>query len=898
MGPSDRQARWQRMAHEASEKMSDSGPFALNRIGLAGRRFTLVVFALLAGVVPPLLGSVAAGGQAPGHGNGDAGQIPIGDPSRPIIMRGSTTVAPIAKAFADRYTAAHPDVRIAVEATSSGDGAKALINKRCDVACMSRFMKDEEFDAALAAGVHPVLHVVGVDGIAVIVHPDNPVGELNMDQLRGIFGGDITNWNQLGGPDEGILVVLHPPSSGTRALFSHTVMRGDPFGRSEYLDDNPSVRARVSNTHAAIGFVSLGFLEGVKPVTLAGVEPNHETVATGEYPIVRPLYLVTDGYPPMRSHLHRLVTAHRRSDGQKAVTDAGYVPVEEYVELTAREAVRTFWPWLLAGLGVFVSLAFFALYIWVLNRRLLASQNVATSEAAKLRSMIEGMDEGIVVANADDVITNVNDWLLHKAGCEREALVGKSLWDLHPHSAGTARLRMVLQKYRDGQHHGVHVVNRELLEMHLSLRVQPIFEDDQYRGVILNMINVTDLVAARLAAEDASRTKSQFLANMSHEIRTPMTAILGFSDVLLGNLEEEDNLLAADIIKRNGKHLLSVINDILDLSKIEAGKLEIERLDCSPAAVVADVASLMRVRAEAKGLALEIEHAGGIPQSILCDPTRLRQILINLVGNAIKFTETGSIRLVTRLVQSTARPPFLQFDVIDTGIGISRKQASKLFHPFTQADSSTTKKFGGTGLGLTISKRLAEALGGDITISSSPGKGSTFSVTIDTGPLDGVSILEMSGEAVTDKGRTARVPAAASVKLDCRILLVEDGPDNQRLIAFVLEKAGAEVSLASNGQVACDKVLSAMGEGRPFDVILMDIQMPIMDGYEATRRLRHAGYTAPIIALTANAMSGDDQKCIDAGCDDYLSKPIDQETFLPVVAKFAEKQPDAVTTAY
>jgi len=298
----------------------------------------------------------------------------------------------------------------------------------------------------------------------------------------------------------------------------------------------------------------------------------------------------------------------------------------------------------------------------------------------------------------------------------------------------------------------------------------------------------------------------------------------------------------------------------------------------------------MRVRAEAKGLPLEIEYVGGIPQTILCDPIRLRQILINLVGNAVKFTETGCVRLVTRLVQSAAKPPCLKFEVIDTGIGLSQEQASRLFQPFTQADTSTARKFGGTGLGLTISKRLAEMLGGDIAISSSRGKGSTFSVTIETGPLDNVSILEDVTEGVVNRKRKAKASAAPAVKLDCSILLAEDGPDNQRLIAFLLKKAGADVTLAENGLIAHDKALAARDAGEPFDVILMDMQMPIMDGYTATGKLREADYTEPIIALTANAMAGDDEKCRQAGCDGYATKPIDRERLFATIAEFTGRR--------
>ncbi len=404
------------------------------------------------------------------------------------------------------------------------------------------------------------------------------------------------------------------------------------------------------------------------------------------------------------------------------------------------------------------------------------------------------------------------------------------------------------------------------------------------------------------ATKAATQAKSEFLANMSHEIRTPMTATLGFSEILYENIRccsicvehescqlREQNKIHVETIRANGEYLLELINDILDLSKIEAGKLAIEKVRCSPAKVVADVMSLMRVRAEAKNLPLETEYVGSLPETIHCDPTRLRQILINLLGNAIKFTEVGGVRLAIRLVEPPDRPSFLQFDVIDTGIGMTEEQASRLFQPFVQAESSTAREFGGTGLGLAISKRLAEMLGGDITISSSLGDGSTFSLTIETGALDGVPMLDNPAEAVAEIKEEKSV--SPQVKLDCRILLAEDGPDNQRLISFILTKAGAEVELAEDGQVACEKALAAHAKGEAYDVILMDMLMPNKDGYEATRELRQHGYTGPIIALTANAMLGDDQKCREAGCDDYLTKPIDRSTFLPLIAKYAERQP-------
>ncbi len=384
-------------------------------------------------------------------------------------------------------------------------------------------------------------------------------------------------------------------------------------------------------------------------------------------------------------------------------------------------------------------------------------------------------------------------------------------------------------------------------------------------------------------AEMASAAKSEFLANMSHEIRTPMTAILGFAENLLDPDQPlSEKLNAVHTIRRNGELLLQIINDILDISKIEAGKLEVERIRCSPVQLIAEVKALMQVRADAKNLPFKVEYVGSLPETFESDPTRLKQILVNLIGNAIKFTETGGVRLITRYVDDGAEPN-MQFDVLDTGLGMTEEQVGKLFNAFAQADSSTTRKFGGTGLGLTISKRLAEKLGGDVTVESKPGQGSMFRVTVATGSLNGVTMLDDPTTATVVQPETVTATNPNADKLDCRILLAEDGVDNQRLISFILKKAGADVTIVENGKLALDAALAARDGGHAFDVILMDMQMPVMDGYEATGQLRREGYAAPIIALTAHAMASDRKKCIRAGCDDYATKPINRAKLIEMI---------------
>jgi signal transduction histidine kinase/DNA-binding NarL/FixJ family response regulator/HPt (histidine-containing phosphotransfer) domain-containing protein len=408
------------------------------------------------------------------------------------------------------------------------------------------------------------------------------------------------------------------------------------------------------------------------------------------------------------------------------------------------------------------------------------------------------------------------------------------------------------------------------------------------------------LTAARAEADRANQQKSDFLANMSHEIRTPMTAIVGFANLLL-EVEQSpsEKLNCIQTIRRNCDHLLSIINDVLDVSKIEAGKMVLERIACSPAQIVDHVASLMRVKAEEKDLSLDVEYVGKIPKTIRTDPTRLRQILMNLTGNAIKFTETGGVRLVTRMVEEPdASEPMIGFEIIDTGVGMTPGQLAKLFQPFTQADNSTTRRFGGTGLGLTISGHLAVALGGRITVTSKPGQGSCFLAWIRTGSLARVETFDPATEAgLPDDSReqeAKRSESAVEVRVTGSVLLAEDGLDNQRLIAYHLKRAGAAVEVVDNGLAALEAVMNAAAAEQPFDLVFMDMQMPELDGYAATRRLRRAGYRGPIVALTAHAMAGDRQKCLDAGCDDYATKPIRRDALIELLARYLREEAECV----
>ncbi len=508
------------------------------------------------------------------------------------------------------------------------------------------------------------------------------------------------------------------------------------------------------------------------------------------------------------------------------------------------------------------------------------------SSALHYRRLFETARDGILILEAaSGKIVDLNPFLVDVLGRPKEYFLGKELWEigLFPDAEANRAALKNLEKRGDMRYDELPLFLENGRQMPVEL-AGSMYREGERELIQCNLHDISErkkaareLAKAWEAADAASRAKSDFLANMSHEIRTPMSAILGFAEMLLQKSPEECSQIGcAQIIRQNALHLLELMNDILDLSKVEAGQMKVERISFDLPTLLFEIVALARPRAADKGLAFEVHFEGPIPRLIESDPERLRQILLNLVTNAMKFTESGKIDL--RIVDEGAGGPniLLRVDVIDSGIGLTPEQLGRLFRPFTQGDVSTARKFGGTGLGLTISRQLAKLLGGDVTATSQPRQGSTFTMKIDGGPSAGVETLRGLTEATLPAKLEQRVKN--EIHLGGRILLVEDGADNQRVLRMQLSGAGASVVSASNGQMAVE-----LATTQPFDLILMDMQMPVMDGYAATVELRRRGVKIPIIALTAYAMAEDRDKCIASGCDAYLSKPADEETLLAAV---------------
>nr|WP_067291189.1 response regulator [Marinobacterium profundum] len=550
---------------------------------------------------------------------------------------------------------------------------------------------------------------------------------------------------------------------------------------------------------------------------------------------------------------------------------------------------------LLNPMLMFVSLlslvCFVAFYFYL--GKMLKHLDPSQAIPGRVRSALDTMAEGLVVVDTKQNIVLANQAFEVLLGKEPDSLMGVSVGSLPWIDEAGAALADAMP-WDSALEHG-RVETSLLLRLDLGAGTRKTFmvncspvmaAEGKVGGALISFDDVTlleekelELRKARDEAQSANKAKSDFLATMSHEIRTPMNAILGFTELLRRGRDksQEDYLKHLSTISTSGNYLLNLINDVLDLSKIEAGQLDMELTECSTLDSIRQVLQFMRVKAQEKGLYLELVVESSIPQSIQADGVRLRQILTNLIGNSIKFTESGGVTISVRMhPQNTG---LLQIGVEDTGIGMTSEQAVKIFQPFVQADSSITRRFGGTGLGLAISHKFALAMGGDIRVSSEPGIGSLFRVEIATGDLSKASWIAPGAHEET----TSEIAAAVAERhwdfAPCDILVVDDGFENRDLVRLVLEDEGLRVQTANNGAQALE-----LAKQSHFDVILMDVEMPVLDGFSAVRRMRELALDQPVVALTAHAMTGIEDRCIEAGYSHYMTKPIDIDALLALMA--------------
>lgn len=499
------------------------------------------------------------------------------------------------------------------------------------------------------------------------------------------------------------------------------------------------------------------------------------------------------------------------------------------------------------------------------QRRALEEANTKlNAEANKLRSLIEGMAEGIVVADSHDVITDVNRWFLQKVGLRREDIVGRSIWEFHSEIPAVSQLKNLLEDYRLGKSRQPWESTRPFWGMQVCLRVQPIFENETYAGIIFNIIDVTAQVEARIAAEEANRAKSHFLANISHEIRTPMNGVIGMTELALNtelSAEQRDYL---DTVKASAEALLSVINDVLDFSKMEVGRIDLISADFGLRDCLGDIVASFGPQAHSKNLELTHRIAPDVPERVRGDPGRLRQVLVNLLGNALKFTQSGEVVLKADLESESGQEVRLHFSISDTGIGVPSDQHEKIFRPFEQGDATSTRQYGGTGLGLAIASQLVEMMNGRMWLESEVGRGSTFHFLVALG--------------VSEESTTRTVPRQSSRLVGLPALVVDDNATNRRILEETLSNWGMLPTAASSGLDALDTIRQITAQGNRFAIALIDMIMPEMNGFELVEQISRMPDlpVERIILLTSSGQRGDAARCKDLGVVGYLTKPVKQ----------------------
>lgn len=685
---------------------------------------------------------------------------------------------------------------------------------------------------------------------------------------------------------------------GLTAILTTLILSGYIVGFvPDKLAEQRVNRVQLSETLASSGSVLLkrGDLDGIRRVLEFVIERNEDVLGVGLHREWNNQNLQFGEVPTdidIRTAEQQAVAGSRisvpllRSGKVWGGLTVYFTPVGFQNGLSGAWDVFRFSPF---GFMLFAGLLGFPVIYFYLGR-VLKQLDPKAAVPGRVRSALDSIAECLVVVDRKGQLVLANAAFSTLSGRTPESLLGESIdsldWVDDDDGALDRPWRRALDSGESVLQAMAAYVDVEGRRRSFIVNCSPVLgAEDQVGGVLVSMDDVTRLEEqeaalreAMVLAEEASVAKSAFLSNMSHEIRTPLTAILGFAEMLRrgGAQNPDDQARHLQTITNSGTHLLGLINDLLDLSKVESGAMEVEQIETEIASIAFDVAEVLRIKADEKGIELNVVVATDLPEAIYSDPSRIRQIITNLVGNAIKFTEAGTVQM--HLSFDVDKSTYL-ISVVDSGIGMDEEQQARIFDAFSQADVTVTRRFGGTGLGLSISRNLAEALGGSITVESEPGKGSTFYLELPAGTLEPVTLLPVQN--ILDRVHSAQRVTNTSWQFpDVTVLVVDDASENRELLSLVLDQLGIAVRTASNGQEAVE----AVAEGG-LDAVLMDLQMPVMDGYQAAGIMRENGVSLPLVGLTADAMRGIEDRVIAAGFSHYQTKPINIDALTELLAQ-------------
>ena len=773
-----------------------------------------------------------------------------------ITINGSTTVHPLAKAFADHYSELHPEVKFAISATGSGAGAKALTEGRCDIANMSRFMKQSEFKNAIEKGVLPVFHTVAMDALLVIVNKNNPVDDLSLEQIRQIYAGEITNWKEVGGHDAKIIVIARDAKSGTQKVFNKLVMDGTQTMTNYELEHNRYIQAMVKDESNAIGYGGLAFTDGVKAIGIGGIFPDRDHIAASKYPLARPLFMVTNGYPKLGSHAQQYINFYTKPSGRRAIENAGYVSLQGHGEVTAGDVFRIYWPWF--ALGGFFLMALFALKSYFYASNIKKHQQTLTKLQRYLANIINSMPSAIISINENGIVKQLNTQAEELFSTTNSKAIGTNIKELVSIDCPIFNdLQKNIQQHTAISNAEIEFPFNEVAHF-FDITLFPLKEGDN-QGAVIRIDDVSKRVEMDKTLQQSRKMDAvgQMAGGIAHDFKNMLGAILSATQLFQYRMDKDDpNYKYIDIIESGAEQASDLISKLLDFSRRSSisGKIQIH-------SALEKSVKLLKHSLQ-KNILIETDFKAN-EDTVVGDFSQLQNIFLNMGINAgHAMPSGGNLTFKTRIVDLNAhfcsestfqiKPgKFILVEISDTGSGIPEGILEQIFEPFF-----TTKDPGkGTGLGLSSVKGIMEQHNGAIDVYSEVDKGTVFHLYFPLAEPEKIAVEATSQDWIKGSGT---------------ILLIDDEPMIRKMTSSVLSELGYNTITAVDGM---DGVVQYEKNTTSIDLVLLDLVMPKASGHECYSYLKKINPNLKVIVLTGFSQRQYLDELLHAGVDGYISKP-------------------------